>query len=265
MFGQVTDFQKEFYNGVLAYENSSFRESILHFEHAVALDPKSVDARLYLAGSYNEQYCFTCEFDSEVYAQENDRLRVLAVATYEKVLELDPTNVEATISLGLIYRWHAEREKATAYLRRTIEVDQENFDALYALGVVDWEESYQSRTEAQVGREISSNAPIIGRRLCKDMRERNSASVKEGLAVMQKALRLSASWEPMDYLSLLYREHAQLQCGDRVAYENAIRVSDSWARRACEARNGGAGVSIPARLPPAQPPPPKYAGDDCTR
>ena len=42
--------------GVTAYRNAQFQAAILHFKNAVALDPTLLNARLYLATAYAQQY-----------------------------------------------------------------------------------------------------------------------------------------------------------------------------------------------------------------
>ena len=42
--------------GVQAYKNSKFEQAIDHFQQAVALDPTLLNARLYLATAYAQQY-----------------------------------------------------------------------------------------------------------------------------------------------------------------------------------------------------------------
>ena len=42
--------------GVQSYKNARYEEAIEHFKNAVALDPSLVNARLYLATAYAQQY-----------------------------------------------------------------------------------------------------------------------------------------------------------------------------------------------------------------
>ena len=42
--------------GVQAYKNSKFEQAIDHFQQAVALDPTLINARLYLATAFAQQY-----------------------------------------------------------------------------------------------------------------------------------------------------------------------------------------------------------------
>jgi tetratricopeptide (TPR) repeat protein len=42
--------------GVLAYKNAKYEEAINHFQQAVSLDPTLLNARLYLATAFAQQY-----------------------------------------------------------------------------------------------------------------------------------------------------------------------------------------------------------------
>ena len=42
--------------GVQSYRNAQFQPAIMHFKAAVALDPSLLNARLYLATAYAQQY-----------------------------------------------------------------------------------------------------------------------------------------------------------------------------------------------------------------
>jgi len=42
--------------GVQAYKNARFEEAIDHFQQSISLDPSLLNARLYLATAYTQQY-----------------------------------------------------------------------------------------------------------------------------------------------------------------------------------------------------------------
>ena len=140
--------------GIAAYENATYREAVEYLERAVSLDPTSTKAHLYLADAYNERYCENCEFDPGQASEINDHWRVLAIAEYKKVLELDFSNTQALNRLGLRYYRQADLDEAEPHYRKAIEVDPSNSEALYTLAVINWERSYgvrmrEGRTQAQ--------------------------------------------------------------------------------------------------------------------
>ena len=70
--------------GVQAYKNSKFEQAIDHFQQAVALDPTLINARLYLATAYAQQYIPGADTpDNNKYAEQ-------AIDSYKQVLQVDP-------------------------------------------------------------------------------------------------------------------------------------------------------------------------------
>ena len=68
--------------GVLAYKNAKYEEAINHFQQAVTLDPSLLNARLYLATAFAQQYI------PGVDAEDNNRMGQNAIDQYSAVLEL---------------------------------------------------------------------------------------------------------------------------------------------------------------------------------
>ncbi len=75
--------------GVQSYKNSRYEEAIEHFKNAVSLDPSLLNARLYLATAYAQQYIPGAE------TEENKRMAGSAIEEYKQVLTRDPKNINA--------------------------------------------------------------------------------------------------------------------------------------------------------------------------
>ncbi len=66
--------------GVKSYKNARYEEAIEHFKNAVQLDPSLINARLYLATAYAQQYIPGADSpDNNNYAEE-------AIDEFKKVL-----------------------------------------------------------------------------------------------------------------------------------------------------------------------------------
>jgi len=76
--------------GVQSYKNAKYEEAINHFQQAVSLDPSLLNARLYLATAFAQQYI------PGVDAEDNNRMGQNAIDQYSAVLERDPKNRYAT-------------------------------------------------------------------------------------------------------------------------------------------------------------------------
>src|SRR5437868_3064656 len=70
--------------GVQAYKNLKYEEAIDHFQQAVSLDPALLNARLYLATAYANEYIPGAD------TPENNRAAEQAIDEFKKVLDQNP-------------------------------------------------------------------------------------------------------------------------------------------------------------------------------
>ena len=80
-----------------AYKNSKFEQAIDHFQQAVALDPTLINARLYLATAYAQQYIPGAD------TPDNNRFGEEAIDTYKQVLQSDPKNINSIKGIAYLY------------------------------------------------------------------------------------------------------------------------------------------------------------------
>ena len=64
--------------GVQSYKNAKYEEAINHFQQAVSLDPTLLNARLYLATAFAQQYI------PGVDAEDNNRMGQNAIDQYRR-------------------------------------------------------------------------------------------------------------------------------------------------------------------------------------
>ena len=118
--------------GVAAFRNAQFQAAIMHFKNAVGLDPTLLNAKLYLATAYFNQYIPSGE------SPENLKIAAQAIDAYEDVLKADPNNANAIASIAQIYYYEKNFDKAKEYQRRLLQVDPNNPVPYYWIGVLDW-------------------------------------------------------------------------------------------------------------------------------
>ena len=106
--------------GVASFRNAAFQPAIEHFQQAVVLDPTLINARLYLAMSYFQQYVPGGE------SEENTKMAKQAIAKFEDVLKMDPNNSTALATIALIYYNLKDFDKAKEYQKRRLEVEPNN-------------------------------------------------------------------------------------------------------------------------------------------
>src|SRR5213078_1973347 len=72
--------------GVQAYKSAKYEEAINHFQQSISLDPSLLNARLYLATAYAQQYIPGAE------TEDNTKMGQQAIDEYQEVLKQDPKN-----------------------------------------------------------------------------------------------------------------------------------------------------------------------------
>jgi len=253
--GQNLNGDSELTLGITAYEKATYTDAIDHLERAVTLDPKSLVGHFYLAEAYQNTYSEECDWDCET----NEHRRVRAIEEYNKVLELDPSNTEALKALGWRYYRDAKSKEAENYYQKTLDVDPNDFEALYSLAVIHWQRSYTLRAEKRAKLRLGRKKPLINLSSCTEIRIEILARIEEGMSLLTRATGIAQSYEVEEYMSLLYRERADIQCGDQSAYDQDVNAAVMWAHRACDTRHNPNRVTIGCislRCPPPPPPPP---------
>src|ERR1700746_1584633 len=83
--------------GVQSYKNAKYEEAIEHFKQAVDLDPTLLNARLYLATAFAQQYIPGAD------APDNNKMAEQAIDQYKEVLQRDPKNVNSVKGIAYLY------------------------------------------------------------------------------------------------------------------------------------------------------------------
>src|SRR5438105_12265910 len=78
--------------GVQAYKNAKYEEAIDHFQSAVSMDPGLLNARLYLATAYAQQYIPGAD------TPDNNRMAEQAISEFKKVLDDHPNKDQKVTS-----------------------------------------------------------------------------------------------------------------------------------------------------------------------
>ena len=214
--------------GVNSYKNAQYEDAIEHFKNAVSYDPSLINARLYLATAYFQQ------FIPGVDSPDNNRFAEEAIAEFQKVLDLNPPKAQQVHSLkgiASLYFQMKKFDKAKEYYEKIIEIDPNDPETYYSIAVIDWTQSYQPRMEerAKLGLKPTEDAK---KKDCEELLKAitpNAPKVQDGIQKLNKALELRPDYDDaMAYLNLLYREQADLDCANPDQRKTDLKTADDW-------------------------------------
>ena len=205
----------ELNKGVRAYKAGQFETAIGHFQRSIELDPKLLNARLYLATAYASQ------FVPGAPTEENKQMGEAALRGFEKVLEVDPNNITALSYIASLYYGMGQGEKSLEgirtwfdkskqFRRRLIQVDSQNPEHDYSIGVLDWALAYRANEELRRELRLRPDEPFAARDR-RALAEKNAAVVEEGIEMLQKAIELNPKYvDAIAYMNLIYRQKADI-------------------------------------------------------
>ncbi|MBZ5544754.1 MAG: tetratricopeptide repeat protein [Acidobacteriia bacterium] len=234
--------------GVGAFRNAQFQQAIVHFKTAVDLDPTLLNARLYLATAYAQQYIPGGD------SPENIKIGDQAVEAFEDVLKMDPSNVTAIASIAQIYYNMKEFDKAKEYQRRRLQVAPNDPEPYYWIGVINWAIAYPRRM--QVRRDLNLTMakdpakpdilPPLPEKARAKLEKDNQALVDEGIQALQKAIELKPNdADAMAYLNLMYREKSDYEA-DPEARQADLKQAEEWVGKALNIKKQVAGKAAAA-------------------
>jgi tetratricopeptide (TPR) repeat protein len=202
--------------GVQAFKNAQYEEATGDFLRAKQLDPRLVNARLYLATTYASQYIPGAPSD------ENRQRGEAAIAEFRDVLTLQPENLSAIDGIGsLLFQmagtpYDAEKfQESKSYHRRHIELRPNDPAPYYWIGVIDWTLSFRGNAElrrnynnANIRRQIRDTDPLPAE-LREEYTREYGPIIDEGIDALRHAIELRPEYDDaMAYLNLLYRRKA---------------------------------------------------------
>jgi tetratricopeptide (TPR) repeat protein len=217
--------------GVTAYKNAKYEEAIDHFQQAVSLDSTLINAKMYLATAFAQQYIPGAD------TPENNKMAEQAIEQYQKVLDMNAARdqkVNSAKGIAYLYLNMKKFDLAKKYYRMAGEMDPNDPEPYYSVGVIDWTASYQPRMEerAKLGMKPEENLNPKNkdqRKTCDSLKVKNMPSIQEGIESLNKAIQLRPDYDDaMAYLNLMYREKADVECDDLNARQEDLKTADHW-------------------------------------
>ena len=217
--------------GVTAYKNAKYEEAIDHFQQSVALDPTLINAKMYLATAYAQQYIPGAD------TPDNNKMADQAIEQYQSVLAMNPAReqkVNSAKGIAYLYLNMKKFDEAKKYYRMAADSDPNDPEPYYSVGVIDWTACYQPRMEerAKLGLKPDENLNPKNKdqkQVCAELKIKNGPSIQEGIESLNKAIELRPDYDDaMAYLNLMYREKADVECDDLNQRQEDLKTADHW-------------------------------------
>ncbi len=212
--------------GVQAYKNLKYEEAIDHFQQAVSLDPSLLNARLYLATAFANEYIPGAD------TPENNRAAEQAISQFKEVLEKNPGREQKVTSLkgiASLYFNMKKLDQAKDFQRQVTQLDPNDPEAFYSIGVIDWTQAYQPRMEERAKLGLKPEDPLKDKKVCAALSQKNGALVQDGIDSLGKALQIRPDYDDaMAYMNLLYREKGDIECDNPDARAADLKTADEW-------------------------------------
>ena len=241
--------------GVQAYRNAQFQPAIMHFKEAVRLDPSLLNARLYLATAYAQQYVPGAE------SEDNVKVAQQSIDSFQDVLKIDPSNLTAIASVAQIYFNMKKFDDAKQWNERRIKLEPTNPEPYYWIGVLDWGVCFPRAQTLRMDNNLAqskdpahpNDLPVIPKKLREPLAEQNAPLVEEGLNALKKALELKPNdSDSMVYLNLMYRQKAEIDPDDDTRAAD-LKEAEGWVDKAVLARKAGTATNSSESAPSASP------------
>jgi tetratricopeptide (TPR) repeat protein len=210
--------------GVQSYKSAKYEEAIDHFQKAISLDSTLLNARLYLATAYTQQYIPGAD------TPDNNRMAQQAIDEYKSVLERDHKNITSVKGIGYLYMQLAKFDQAKEYYRQAAELDPNDPEPHYTIGVIDWTQTYKPAMEERAKLGLKGDELLKDKKVCAQIKDKNSALVQDAMEELNKAIQLRPDYDDaMAYLNLMYRRKADdLECDDPAANAADLKSADEW-------------------------------------
>ena len=204
--------------GVEAYKNAQFDQAVEYFKDAKANDPKLMNARLYLAQAYAQQYIPGAP------SEENKRNGEQAITEWKEVLETDPSNLTAIGGIGsMLYNMGASpfnrdmMEEAKSYQEKALSINPSDAQAYYWVGVLDYWIAYRTNAQLRTDYNLKAKKPVrpidpLPPAVRDEFIKEEGATVNDGMSNLQHAIQINPDYaNAMAYLNLVLRQKADME------------------------------------------------------
>jgi tetratricopeptide (TPR) repeat protein len=221
-------------SGVDAFKAGHYEEAAADFQSAVDTEPTWRTARVYLGTALSYQVVPNLD------TAENVSMANRAIGQFNQLLASNPQDLEALHQVAALQRNIKRFEEALVTERKIVAIDPNDADARYTIGVLKWTNAYkfavQTLADESLQDDGNGNARMSAAS-CAALVAHNTVLVDDGIAELTGAVEIRPAYDDaMQYLNLMYRRRADLDCNNPAQREKDLETANEWIRRAMEAR-----------------------------
>jgi tetratricopeptide (TPR) repeat protein len=193
-------------------------QAIEDFKRAKELNPSLLNASLYLATTYANQYVPGAS------SKENTQFGQQAIEEYRAVLAQDPTNLSAIDGMGSILYDMAgtpfdpeKMAEAKKYHQQHIDIKPRDPEPHYWIGVIDWSLAYRGNRDLRQNWMHKKSVTLatnetLPEPVRQEFENKFESIVDEGIEDMKQAIALRPDYDDaVAYLNLLYPMKAEIE------------------------------------------------------
>lgn len=169
---------------------------------------------------------------------ENQQVAQAAIAEYLRRVQLNPQDLKSVTALAYLYAATKEPDLARQYYLAATKLDPGGAQPYYAIALLDWRQSIILRMAVRNKPGENFTEPIADPAACQDLKAQNAKRVDEGMRMLDEVLKLNPNFSSAEtYYNLLWREKADLECGDADRRAEDLKNAAERSQRALECSN----------------------------
>ena len=130
--------------------------------------------------------------------------------------------------------------EAKQYEMQVIQVDPKDPEAHYTIGAVNFVEAYNNAVKllGENGLKDDGQGNVkMSKDTCAKLKAANTPLVTEAVDHLNQAVQLRADYDDaLQYLNLMYRRKADIDCGDAAAVKDDLAKADDYVKQSMGAR-----------------------------
>jgi tetratricopeptide (TPR) repeat protein len=220
--------------GVQAFKSGQYERAVDHFQESIKLDPDYATARLDLAAAY------AFEVVPNLDTPDNLKLAQKAMDGFNEVLAKDPNDIGALRQIASIHFNIKQLDQAKLDELKVISLDPNDSAAHDMIGSIDFMQANKNEMGIFAAAGITDDGngtPKKSKDTCEKVAAVNGPIINDGLSQLQQAININHTYEDaMQYMNLMYRRKANIECGNDDARKADIAQADQWVQKAMGAR-----------------------------